>query len=147
MSMGRQIRPIANSVIPKVPGKEGSMNEPSVCPGAAFRLFLVLVSTHAEPVWGCGVSSALGVSVLPWQADLWVGQILRHQYPLFSCPGCLMSLVALRAAALPRTSSTASEACELLSYYHADWLGIFVFECGTHAARTCARAACAKPHW
>src|SRR2546423_12982944 len=97
---------------------------PSAFPG--------FVSRRAEQVWVCGVSSAVGVSDLPWPVDLWVGPILSRQFPLFSCPGFLVSLVALRAAAPPRTSSAASEVCELLCYYHADWLGIFVFECGTH---------------
>src|SRR5215469_12521172 len=64
---------------------------PSVSPGGAFQLFLVLVSTLFSLVWVFGTSSASGVSVSPWQVVASVERLfplifygLRKNTPIFS---------------------------------------------------------------
>ena len=77
---------------------------------------------------------------------LWEGRILPHRPLPFSCPGCPVSPGALLAVVLPWTSSTTFAISGLLWCCHVVRLERCAFVFCTHAARTCARAACANSH-
>src|SRR5207244_3245925 len=107
---------------------------------------LAWVSRRDGRVWPCDASSALGVSGGPGRVDGWVRQISLHPPLRSSSPGSPESPVVLPTVGLPRTSLTVFEASGLSVFYHICGLDRFSFGCGTHAAPTCARGACAKPH-
>src|SRR5215469_455911 len=102
-------------------------------------------SRHDELAWLCSISSSSGEDVLPGQLVRWEGQLSRRQSPPSFCPGSLGSPVVLPAAEQLSTSAAVFAVSLLFVFRHADWLDRCAFECGTHAARACARAACSKP--
>lgn len=128
------------------PGKRGSVQPLSESLTVAFPFFRAWVSRLVELAWVCCLPIVSGGFAQP---GLLAGEARRLSPRLprqYSCPGYLASPSALRESGLLWISPATSEVCGRLGYCHVDWLERCAFGVCTHAARTCARVACANSH-